>query len=41
MEICSEGVDWTGLPEDRVQWRAVENTRMKFAFNERRGKFID
>jgi hypothetical protein len=33
-EILSEGVDWTQLAEDSVQWPAVVNTVMKPKFYE-------
>jgi hypothetical protein len=40
-EIEFEGVDWIYLAQDRVQWRALVNTRMNLRSSIKDGKLLD
>jgi hypothetical protein len=39
-EIRWDGVDWIGLAQDRVQWRAIVNTVMNFRVLQNIGKLL-
>jgi hypothetical protein len=40
-EIGWDGMDWTGLAQDRDQWRALVNTAMNLRGSMKRWEFLE